>query len=428
MKYFLVCAVLLIFPAYFPYPLAADEPAHIITFSGKQNAANADYYLEINAASWISNHELLADGWYFNRNTNRFIPPYLFRYFMEISPYDGKTGVFADETHVYLGDIDSYMNGIAPRAIPVPPELPRVNVGTWISADEILFLAAIHDEAWRYDMESYRYLVFSPSNQTWKEIEAGGFKYFGSIRSMRGAAHNRIVTGEHQPEIPFLVWRINQYLPETGGFTSDGREYSEMGDRGGVSPFGIEYDVNLLEDGQVYYSGLIGRTCLIMLANIREFINSVVLPELPKGRRYSGSRLSPNGISLLTSARNTRSYDKPFDTAGAPEFLVFDERVPHSYRWRINIKEEFGIREARYIFPLDIETLISLLFGVNEKIQSSETRERMRDWLIFLNDGAISRQSDRWIIPKRGSFLYMIGMGEETFRVEVETIGIKPSK
>jgi hypothetical protein len=62
---------------------------------------------------------------------------------------------------------------------------------------------------------------------------------------MRGSGENYFLLEELHPEIPFYIYRLMKYLPETGSFISN-HEHSKNSDRGGVLFSGIQYEVNVI--------------------------------------------------------------------------------------------------------------------------------------------------------------------------------------
>ncbi|GHV12032.1 hypothetical protein FACS189491_04320 [Spirochaetia bacterium] len=409
--------------------LKAEEPVHTILFSSGESNASDDHYAEMYNTFWLSNHECVAYGWYFNRNTNRFIPPYFD--FPGISPYNGKTCFWHSADNLYLSDLDSYAQGLPPQTIPVPAAVPRLDgAAGWIGADEILFLSVVDDEYRLYNMEHYRYIVYSVSKQTWKEIDGAAFPTGGTVRGIRSYKDNLLLAATTEPEIPFLIYQAARYDPKTESFSSDTDYrggYSEMGDRGGVSPFGITYDVNLLENGEVYFSGLIGRVCLIIEADVLEFTKSIILPELREGREYTFTRLSPNGNSLLTAAREPLDFDADWNVKPSkpPVIYIFDGRVSHSYRWTVHVKEDFGLKETQDFNSYTIDDMVKEVFRLYSIPMDETSQKRISAWMRIFNgpDGTDGNALKKiMIIPLRGSFLYMLGRGNETFTVEAETI------
>jgi hypothetical protein len=257
--------------------LNAAEPVHRFGFYEKFNPSQGSY--------WLSNHEVVVNGWYFNRNTNRFIPPFAGG-FMEFSPYNNKTGFYYSAQYIYLTDIEDYANGIPPSVIPIPVNFPPLNgAAAWINSNEILFLSRIPGKEEERGFEKYKYIIYSLADNNWKELEGTGFDYFGKIVSMYGSSENYFLLEELHPEIQFYIYRLMKYLPETGSFISY-HEHSEVGDRGGVSSSGIQYEVNVIEGGKIYYSGIIDNICLVMNAEIYEFIKSIVFPDRPGTRGF----------------------------------------------------------------------------------------------------------------------------------------------
>jgi hypothetical protein len=388
--------------------LNAEEPVHRFGFYGKIAQGFNSY--------WLSNYEAVIDEWYFNRNTNRFIPPYA-GYFMELSPYNNKTGFYYSNQHIYLTNIEDYAKGIPPNVLPVPANLPPLNgAAAWINRDEILFLSRIPGEEEAWGFEKYTYFVYSVADNTWKELKGTGFEYFGQIVSMRGSGENYVLLTERHPEIPFANFRLLKYLPETGRFVSHG-EYTETGGRGGVSSPGIQYEVNVMEGGKIYYTGIIGRVCLVMDAKILEFIKSIVLPDHPDTRGFWYPLLSPNAHSLMVTEGRDQGRGHPLT-----EVLLFDKRIQQSYHWKITTNEEFGTERITYRAPYGVEVVTSHLFVQYSIPETAAARDIIRRWLMFLNRHETETGSNDWIIPQKGSFLYMLGQSDGLFTVEVETV------
>jgi hypothetical protein len=391
--------------------LHAVEPVHRFGFYGKLNPGQG--------SCWLSNHEVVVDGWYFNRNTNRFIPPYTGG-FMELSPYNNKTGFYYSAQYIYLTDIEDYANGIPPRIIPIPVNFPPLNgAAAWINSNEILFLSRIPGEEEDWGFDKYKYLTYSLADNTWKELKGMGFDYFGKIVSMCGSGENYFLLEERHPEISFYIYRLMKYLPGTGSFISY-HEHSEIGGSG-VSSSGIQYEVNVIEGGDIYYSGIIDRTCLVRDA-CGIFIKSIVFPDRPGTRGFRNAVLSPNALSLMVVEGRDPVIGPESREHPLTEVLIFDERIQQSYNWKIILNEEFGIEHAAYRIPYDAEVIISHLFVKNSIQENDTTRDIIRKWIMFLNRHKTEVKSNNWIIPKKGSFLYMLGLGNGLFNIEVETV------
>jgi hypothetical protein len=91
------------------------------------------------------------------------------------------------------------------------------------------------------------------------------------------------------------------------------------------------------------------------------------------------------------------------------EVLIFDERIQQSYNWKIILNEEFGIECVAYRVPYDVEVVISHLFIKNSIHENDAARDIIRKLIMFLNRHKTEIKSNSWIIPKKGSFLYMPG-------------------
>jgi hypothetical protein len=102
--------------------------------------------------------------------------------------------------------------------------------------------------------------------------------------------------------------------------------------------------------------------------------------------------------------------------------LIFDERIQQSYNWKIRLNEEFGTERVTYRVPYGVETVISHLFIKNSIPENDTARDMIRKWIMFLNRHNTEIKSDSWIVPKKGSFLYMLGLGNDLFTIEVETV------
>jgi hypothetical protein len=148
---------------------------------------------------------------------------------------------------------------------------------------------------------------------------------------------------------------------------------------------------------------------------------------LPNGQHYGETLLSPNGFAFSTLVRNESldgrtSHDPPL------KYLIFDTRIKTSYLWTLDVKKEFGTEKKEYPSPYNIEMLADdLLTQINGNLNNNALRLRLRNWLLFLNDDKIDTSKNEiylteWIVPLEGSLLYMLGMQDLSFSVNMEIL------
>ncbi|MDR2841758.1 MAG: hypothetical protein LBV52_00985, partial [Spirochaetaceae bacterium] len=319
-----------------------DRPAHSIQFTGSKNQ-----FFSFDTVYWASNHEIILEDWYFNRNTDQFIPPYLGS-FMALSPYDGKTLVYLSKKYFYLFDIDSYAKGIPPEKTTFPAEIQFVlnNVqgacALWIDRNEILFVFFTGDNDTEWG-KIRKYIIYSTENCKFKIINedklehASGLKYFTTLKNY---TNNRIIIGGLYEEMPFDSYQLYDYIPKTNEFISKA-EFSENGFSSMISPEPVKindemvelyYDFNIMENNKSYYTTTYKNTFLVFDMATEKIINQYQIFTLPAWQYHGETLLSPNGFSFAVLVRDEiidgrTTHDPPL------KYFIFDTRLESSYSW-----------------------------------------------------------------------------------------------
>jgi hypothetical protein len=425
-----LCIILFIL---FPLAVQAEYPDYIIRFSGPENESAYNSY----GTYWLSNHEIVIEGWYYNLNTRQIIPPYL-NAFPLLSPYDGRTLVYLIEPYLYLSTIDLYSQGVPPLKI---AELPPGTIFgmdsnfsfhmSWISDGEILIILFKNFPFGNFDdKRQNKIFIYSLSNSEFTEIGEDGLPdiiYFEYVFNTRSYTGNRIVINGREPEIPFGTSLLYQYTPETKKFTLRAR-LNELGfvDSGITPEFvyrngkwvELIYDINIMDNGRVCYSLIDNDECIAFDSENRSVIKRVRLPFLSDGR-YDTSFFSPDNSFLVVVIRPI----SPIYRNLVLEYLVFSETFQDSYLHSIYTKKPFGVINKKYEVPHGVDVVVSELFeGLPKDLKTSGTQQFLKDWIVLLNNKKLTNGETHltaWDIPQTGSLLYILGRRDLTI-IEIE--------
>ncbi len=423
----------------------SKEAALIIQFSGRQNKNNHSL--------WIRDSEIVLENWYFDLANNKVIPPYL-GWTPEISPYDGTNCFFYSSDYLYLWTIDEYAKAIPPRAVLFPDEfrltelLPEGGdyfhrVSAWISGDEIIFIdkVIIKDiNVHTVFSDTVMCAVYSISSGQWTMFQHDSYIAldFIDIMSLQGYSDGRLVFITRHPEIPFYIHIQYQYFSEGGEKNRlvHITDFSELGPRTGVSPETIEdkygnlqdvyYDINIT-DNSIFYSTILDGVYYIVDPITEKRIRHSELPLLPDNRYYAESLLSPGEQSLLIYIRDKQMLGTSYyyHSRETVKYMILGAVSQNTQMWNIDIKEFLGTELWNYPETCTIETVIedvlqTIPFTDNEY---QHKKNIIRDWLFVFNDFLFTEnknaESTTWIIPARGTLLYILGEYDQIFSIEL---------
>jgi hypothetical protein len=186
----------------------------------------------------------------------------------------------------------------------------------------------------------------------------------------------------------------------------------------------LYYDFNIMENNKSYYTTTYKNTFFVFDTATEKIINQYQIFTLPAWQYYGETLLSPNGFSFAVLVRDEiidgrTTHDPPL------KYFIFDTRLESSYSWTIDIKEEFGTWKKEYQSPYNIERLTDdLLLEIDCDLNDGELRQKLQKWLLFLNDATTENTSSltKWVLPLKGSLLYMLGMKDLSFSVDMKIL------
>jgi hypothetical protein len=430
-------------------PVINNGPLYTITISAPQGRY-LDSMLAVMDDYWISGDELHINGWYYNQELNMFIPPYLDKCIV-ISPYDGGTAFYRSKGHLYFFTKDSYSKGLPPISSVPLPDMDKIKtpyyffnqvLAAWISPDEILVIAVddglspkrLNPPEWM----NYVFYVYSISQNRWRLLSDKDMDNIrpDPINILRGRSNNQVFFSRALSYSPYFLHNLYIYNPQDGSLKDRFKDRHD-------STFGGFYPTNMAvvpEEGYFVYSNVMDNNevyctyitadgiCFVTEVFSRKEIKRWRLPPLNSFESYRDTMLSPDGKLLVVKKVGFKKDARGREITEPLEYLVFDAGSEESYTRKIsiNINESFGFAIKKYETCRDIETIVSdLVASIPLESEIIRDRERLRSWLAFLNNIEISNnkkdvQLREWIIPQKGSLLYMLGAGSSTFSIVTE--------
>jgi hypothetical protein len=145
---------------------------------------------------------------------------------------------------------------------------------------------------------------------------------------------------------------------------------------------------------------------------IKKITNQIRIPNLQITQYYNHDAISPNALSVALSIKNT--FQDVNNEQSSSCFLIINDKKKNSHKLKIENYAPFGITTKEYTDDCGIDFVITDLFLTLPIPCTLELRNRLRDFLIFLNDDKTINAINNfcfssWVVPCEGSLLYILG-------------------